>query len=166
MLHGPLELRPARAGDAPAMARLSRDHIEAGLSWRYSPGRIAALIADAETAAVAACDAVAPLHDGAAPGPLRAFAIMQFGDERAHLVLMCVAPEHRRRGVGRRLLGWLVASARVAGIAAIDLELRADNAAAHAFYRTLGFADTAVVPGYYEGRLPALRMRCQLRPTS
>ena len=156
MAPAPLDLRLAHATDAPAMACLSRDHIEAGLAWRYSAGRVAALIAAADTSAVAAFDAADSLH---------AFAIMQFGDERAHLVLMCVAPEHRRRGVGRRLLDWLAASARVAGIAAIELELRADNAEAHAFYRAFGFADSIVVPRYYDGRLPALRMRWHLRPT-
>lgn len=156
MVSAPLDLRLARAGDAPAMACLSRDHIEAGLAWRYSGHRVAALIADADICGVVALDAAAVLQ---------AFAVMQFGDERAHLVLMCVAPGHRRRGVGRRLLDWLVSSARVAGIASIELELRADNAAAHAFYRGLGFADDVVVPRYYDGRLPALRMRRRLRPS-
>lgn len=157
MAQVPLVLRLARDGDAAAMARLSRDHIEAGLAWRYSPGRVAALIADAETTALAACDAAGALH---------AYAVMQFGDERAHLVLLCVAPGLRRQGVGRRLMEWLLASARVAGIAAVELELRCDNAAAHAFYRSLGFADAALVPGYYDGRIAALRMRRALRPTT
>ena len=89
---------------------------------------------------------------------------MQFGDERAHLVLMCVRPARRRQGVARRLLDWLEGSARVAGIVSIDLELRADNDGAHAFYRALGFGESAVVPGYYEGRVAARRMSLRLRP--
>ncbi len=155
MDEAPVKLRLARAEDAPAMSRMSRDFIEAGLDWRYSPSRIAALVADADTSALAACGEA---------GGLSGFAVMQFGDVKAHLVLMCVAPAGRRRGVGRRLLGWLLKTARVAGMASVGLELRADNAAAGAFYAALGFAETAVVPGYYQGRVAARRMRLLLRP--
>ena len=136
------------------MAAMSRDFIEAGLAWRYSPQRVAALVGDRETTALVACDAAG----------VQGFAVMQFGDERAHLVLMCVRPAWRRQGVARRLLDWLEGSARVAGIVSIDLELRADNDGAHAFYRALGFGESAVVPGYYEGRVAARRMSLRLRP--
>ena len=154
MAQAPITLRLARAGDALAMSRMSRDFIENGLDWKYSPGRIAALVADQETVALAACDGAA----------LQAFAVMQFGAERAHLVLMCVEPALRRQGVGRRLIAWLVESARVAGIVSIHLELRADNEAAHTFYDSLGFVETVVVPGYYQGRVSARRMQLLLRP--
>lgn len=147
-------LRLARAAEAPSMAAMSRDFIEAGLAWRYSPQRVAGLVGDRETIALVACDAAS----------LQGFAVMQFGDERAHLVLMCVRPACRRRGIARSLIDWLVDSARVAGIASIDLELRADNDGAHAFYRALGFVDSVVVPGYYEGRVAARRMSRRLRP--
>ena len=95
---------------------------------------------------------------------VQGFAAMQFGDEHAHLVLMCVHPARRRQGIARGLIDWLTASAQVAGMAAIALELRADNDAAHAFYRRLGFAESALVPGYYEGRVAARRMLRRLRP--
>ena len=154
MIHRAITLRPARVDDALAMAAMSRDFIEAGLDWRYSPQRIARIIGDRETIALVACDAAG----------VRGFAIMQFGDERAHLVLMCVQPAHRRLGIGRRLIEWLVESARVAGTVSIHLELRADNEGAQAFYRTLGFSETIVVAGYYEGRVSARRMLRLLRP--
>ena len=70
---------------------------------------------------------------------------------------------HRHLGIGRRLIDWLVESARVAGIASIHLELRADNVSAQAFYRALGFSETLVVPGYYDGRVSARRMLRMLR---
>ena len=147
-------LRLARTGDAPALAAMSRDFVEGGLAWRYVPGRIAALVGDAQTTVLVA----------AGDAGVQGFAAMQFGDEHAHLVLMCVRPARRRQGIGRGLLAWLTESARVAGMAAIHLELRTDNDAAHAFYRTLGFAESAVVPGYYEGRVAARRMLRRLRP--
>lgn len=148
-------LRLAGAHDAPVMALMSRDLIETGLSWRYSPRRVAALITEAETAALVACDGTEVLG----------FAVMHFGDERAHLSLLCVQPAHQRRGIARRVLEWLFKSARVAGIASIHLELRADNEPGRLFYRALGFEETNLVPGYYEGRFAARRMVHILRPT-
>jgi [ribosomal protein S18]-alanine N-acetyltransferase len=146
-------LRPAQAQEARAMAEMSRALIEGGLAWRYTPHRIAALIADPDSVALVA-------HDGTR---IQGFAVMQFGDERAHLVLLCVQPALQQRGIGRRLTQWLLESARVAGIASIDLELRADNAAALAFYRRLGFSETQVIAGYYDGSIPARRMTLRLR---
>jgi len=145
-------LRLAHAHEARTMAEMSRALIEAGLGWRYTPRRIAALIADPDTVALVA-------HDGAR---IQGFAVMQFGDERAHLVLLCVQPALQLHGIGRKLIEWLLESARVAGIGSIQLELRADNAAALAFYHRLGFGETQVVSGYYEGSIPARRMSLRL----
>ena len=146
-------LRLARPDDARAMAEMSRQFIEAGLAWRYSPARIGALMRQRETTSLVA-------GDGAG---LQGFSIMEFGDERAHLVLLCVQPALRRSGIGRGMVEWLVASAQVAGMAAIRLELRADNAGAQAFYTALGFSEDGLVPGYYDGRITARRMVRRLR---
>jgi [ribosomal protein S18]-alanine N-acetyltransferase len=148
-----IQLRPACAQDAQAIARMSRDLIEAGLGWSYDVPRIVRLIADADTVALVACDQAGPVG----------FAIMQFGEERAHLVLLAVMPRQQRRGVARRLVSWLLESARIAGIAELSLELRAGNAGARAFYRSMGFDDAGLLPGYYQHREPALRMKRVLR---
>lgn len=145
-------LRPARLQDARALAEMSRDLIEGGLGWRYTPPRIAALIRERDTMALVACDGQA----------LHGFAIMQFGDTEAHLTLLCVQPAQRHRGIGRRLIEWLAASGRVAGLTTIRLELRADNASALAFYRRLGFVETQWLPGYYAGRIAARGMALKL----
>lgn len=146
-------LRPARAGEARTLAEMSRTLIEAGLGWRYTPRRMASLIADPDAVALVA-------HDGS---QIQGFAVMQFGDEEAHLVLLCVRPALRKRGIGRCLAEWLLESARVAGIATIGLELRADNPAALAFYRQLGFSQTQQLAGYYDQRVDARRMTLRLR---
>mgnify|MGYP001432404335 CR=1 FL=1 len=148
-------LRLARAGDLHAMALLSRDLIETGLAWRYTPRRMAELVADDDISAVVACEG----------SRLCGFGIMQFGDTHAHLVLLGVQAAQQRRGVGGQLHGWLLASARAAGMAAIGLELRADNPAALAFYRRLGYAELPGTAGYYDGRIAARRMRLVLRET-
>jgi len=149
-------LRPARLQDARALAEMSRDLIEGGLGWRYTPPRMAALIREPDTMALVASDGRL----------LHGFAVMQFGDTEAHLTLLCVQPAQRHRGIGRRLIEWLVVSARVAGITAIRLELRADNASALAFYRRLGFVETLWLPGYYAGRVAARGMTLALTATT
>lgn len=148
-----LELGLAKESDAQRLAALARDLIEAGLGWGYRPPRMAALIRDPETLTLLA------------RGPAQAvgFAVMRFGDERAHLILLAVQPAHQRRGVGRRLIEWLLESAQVAGVSSVHVELRASNAPAYGFYRSLGFVETIRVPGYYRGRETALRMIRMLR---
>jgi [ribosomal protein S18]-alanine N-acetyltransferase len=149
-----VQCRPALANEAQAMAEMSRTLVESGLGWRYTPPRMTALIDDADTVALVACEA---RH-------LRGLAVMHFGETQAHLVLLCVDAGQQRRGIGRRLTEWLVESAQVAGIRSIRLELRADNPAALAFYRRLGFSETRLVPGYYGGRIAARRMERTLAP--
>lgn len=142
-----ITIRLAEPRDAQAIALMSRDFIEAGLGWKYDAARVLRAIRDRETLAVVACE------NGKAGGrgALAGFAIMEFGDERAHLVLLAVRPAHRRLGIGQRLLEWMLQSARVAGMASIHLELRSGNEAARRFYRAMGFYETVLVPGYYRG---------------
>jgi len=146
-------LRLARRADAATLAAMSRDLIEAGLGWHYRPERVARLLDDPETVTLVA----------SAGEPVAGFAIMTLGDERAHLVLLAVQPRHQRRGVARRMTEWLVRTAVTAGMAAIDVELRAGNAAALALYRASGFAETRRLPGYYRARETAIRMTRMLR---
>ncbi|MCE9640927.1 MAG: GNAT family N-acetyltransferase, partial [Betaproteobacteria bacterium] len=94
---------------------------------------------------------------------LTGFAIMNFGDEQAHLSLLAVTPSHQRCGIGRQIMDWLEESALVAGITTVNLELRANNFAARDFYRALGFTDSAYIPGYYRGVETALRMSRDIR---
>src|SRR5574341_1845564 len=161
-----ITIRPAEPRDAQAIAAMSRDFIESGLGWKYDAARVLRAMRDRETLAVVACEG-AKTGPSTPQGAIAGFAIMEFGDERAHLVLLAVRPSHRRLGIGQRLLDWLLESARVAGMASIHLELRAANDAARLFYRAMGFYETVLVPGYYrsgEGRKEgALRMLRVLR---
>ena len=150
---GAVTIGLAAPRDARAIAEMARDHVESGLGWRYDPERVLRAIRNRETAVLAA----------RARSALSGFAIMDFGDERAHLVLLAVRPQHRRRGIGRALVEWLLESARTAGMASVHLELRANNEAARRFYRALGFSETVLVPRYYAGREAAMRMIRVLR---
>ena len=147
------EIRLARAADARVMAVMSRELIEAGLGWRWTPACVRSAMRDPETNAIVACAGARPVG----------FAVMQYGETSAHLLLLAVAADCRRRGIGQALWEWLLASARVAGIAEVRLELRAGNTGARRFYRRLGCVEGATVPGYYAGVEAALQMRCALR---
>jgi ribosomal-protein-alanine N-acetyltransferase len=142
---------------------MSRDFIESGLGWKYDAPRVLRAIRDRDTLAVVACEGA----KAGAKGAITGFAIMEFGDERAHLVLLAVRPSQRRLGIGQRLLEWLLESARTAGMASVHLELRSSNDAARRFYRAMGFYETVLVPGYYRGgegrKEGALRMLRVLR---
>ena len=148
-----LTLKLAAPADAATIAAMSRELIEAGLPWTWTPERVARNLAQPDTLVLTARDGV----------PLVGFAIMQFGDERAHLSLLAVRPDCQRQGVGRRMLEWLTASALTAGIASIRLELRESNLGARRFYLSQGFAETARISGYYRGVETAVRMLREIR---
>lgn len=148
------ELRLATRADAADIARMSRDLIEDGLGWSWRPERVAAMIRNREAVVLVA----------RAGEELIGFAIMEFHDRHAHLNLLAVQPDHRRRGVGGALLGWLEKSARFAGIEELVLEVRARNRGARDFYERLGWETARYVSGYYRGRESAIRMIRRLAP--
>ena len=94
---------------------------------------------------------------------LAGFAIMHFLAEDAHLMLLAVHPAYQRGGLGRRLMDWLEKSARVAGIATLHLEVRANNQTARAFYRNLGYQEVRFVPWYYSPLDSAIYLTRELR---
>jgi len=156
----------AHTDDARQIAEMSRDLIEVGLSWSWTPSRVQHFISGEDSSVVVARNnRRGDPRYGDSPRARRgieAFAIMHFGDEVAHLNLLAVAPEHRRQGLARQLMDWLTATAIEAGVFRIDLELRLQNEQARAFYATLGFEAQGVVQGYYQGREAALRMSRRL----
>jgi ribosomal-protein-alanine N-acetyltransferase len=169
-----ITIRVAEPRDAQAVALMSRDFIESGLGWKYDVQRVLKAIRDRETLTIVACEGGKPAMpastspSSAARSAITGFAIMELGEERAHLVLLAVRPSHRRLGIGQRMLEWLLETARVAGMASVHLELRAGNDAARRFYRAMGFYETVLVPGYYRGveggrKEGALRMLRVLR---
>jgi len=144
----------ATRADARAIAELSRDHIERGLGWSWTEGRVERAIVDPDIN-------VAVVRDGAA---IAAFGIMSYRDAAAHLLLFAVRRSHQRRGLGRRLLGWLEQVARDAGIRSIHVECRRDNAAARNFYGEHGYHERVIAPGYYRGVEDAVRLEKWLVP--
>lgn len=148
----PPVIRLARPAEAGTIAQMSRDMVEFGLSWSWTEQRVRHAIGDSATNV-----AVALRRDR-----LQAFGIMQYGDDKAHLVLLAVRPAMRHQGWGKGLTQWLEACAKLAGIGQVRVEARADNHNAIAFYRRLGYELAGTVAGYYEGKVDALRLEKRL----
>ena len=67
----------------------------------------------------------------------------------AHIMNIAVHPRHMRKGLGKKLLDFLLGeiAAQRAGI--VYLEVRRSNAAAIGLYERSGFTTVSVRPGYY-----------------
>jgi ribosomal-protein-alanine N-acetyltransferase len=142
------DLRLAVANDARDIAAMSRDLVEQGLGWRWTAAKILGCIRDPDINV-----AVAFEH-----GILVGFGIMKYADQEAHLNLLAVTPSRQHHGIGAALMAWLETCALTAGIGAIYLEARAENAQARGFYNKLGYKEIALARGYYWGREDAVRI--------
>jgi len=138
----------ARVLDAPRIASMSRDYIEIGLGWKWTAGRVRKCLRDPDTNVVLVRES----------GAIAGFAIMQYGDDEAHLLLLAVDSSRRRRGIGTALIRWLETSALTAGIGVVYLEARWRNGEARGFYRQHGYAEVARVPRMYRGVEDGLRI--------
>lgn len=70
-------------------------------------------------------------------------------DGTAHITTIGVAPEHRRRGLAKRMLYHIEALLRAKQINTICLEVRVGNLAAQELYRGLGYAVVQRITKYY-----------------
>jgi len=160
MTHPEIAIGLGRRADAVQIALMSREFIEHGLGWSWTPQRVA----------VSLRSPIALVAVARAGQRLVGFGIMRYGDDDARLDLLGVAADQRRLGVGRRLVTWLERPALVAGLASVSLEVRASNVGAQEFYERLGYLPLRRIAGYYQGREAAIRMRrelgCRDRPVA
>ena len=144
-------VRPARITDAPAIAELAHavHAMHAGALpdvFQPSDAPVLAVVAVERLVARAGPLFLVATVDEAFAGYARA----ELQDEPAsahkraartlYLAEMGVAPEWRKRGVGRALLAAVRDAAAERGAAAIALDVYAFNAEARAFYEREGFA--------------------------
>jgi [ribosomal protein S18]-alanine N-acetyltransferase len=148
VLNSTIQIRLALGPDAPRIAAMSRDLIEQGLGWSWTPQRVARSIRDPNSNVAVAGEAT----------QLVGFGIMKYRDEEAHLHLFAIQEAYRRQGIGTALMAWFERTALVAGIGVIRLEARLSNQDARAFYRHLGYEEVTTVRGYYLGVETAVRM--------
>ncbi|MCU0904182.1 MAG: GNAT family N-acetyltransferase [Tabrizicola sp.] len=68
----------------------------------------------------------------------------------AELLTLAVAPDSRRRGLGRKLVARFLYQSRLRGAERAFLEVAADNTAATGLYESAGFTRAGMRPGYYQ----------------
>ena len=95
------------------------------------------------------------------------YGVMSVGAGEAHILNLCVGEVHRCRGVGRRLLTYLVERGGASGMSEAFLEVRPSNTSAIRLYLSLGFEQVGMRRGYYQavgGREDAAVLKLALRP--
>lgn len=91
--------------------------------------------------------------------------VLQVIGDEAHLLNITVTPPSQGRGLGLRLLDFLMKRAHERGARECFLEVRASNAGAYRLYERYGFNEVGRRRGYYPGvggREDALVMACPL----
>ena len=130
-------IRPATPADLPAIISLERASPTAA-HWsdaEYS------LLFDAGAAARIVLVALAP--------ETAAFIVARTAGPEWEIENVVVAPGLRGRGIGLALVHAVLDRAKIAPAEAVNLEVRASNAAARALYRRAGFGENGARPGYY-----------------
>ena len=95
------------------------------------------------------------------------YGVMSVGAGEAHILNLCIGELHRCRGVGRRLLTYLVERGSAAGMSEAFLEVRPSNTSAIRLYLSVGFEQVGMRRGYYQavgGREDAAVLKLALRP--
>lgn len=94
------------------------------------------------------------------------YGVMSVGAGEAHILNLCIREKHRCRGVGKKVLNYLLDRAAAAGMTEAFLEVRPSNTAAIRLYQSLGFEHVGIRRGYYQavgGREDASVLKLGLR---
>lgn len=67
-----------------------------------------------------------------------------YDGHRGWINYLAVAPEYRRRGLARKMMGEAERLLRGAGCAKVNLQVRIDNQEVMAFYRSIGYSEDQV----------------------
>ncbi|MEX0916210.1 MAG: ribosomal protein S18-alanine N-acetyltransferase [Wenzhouxiangellaceae bacterium] len=84
-------------------------------------------------------------------GEISGYAILSAAAGEAHLLNLCVAGDHRRRGLGQLLLDGVLVDADLRQAGRLFLEVRPSNKSAIRLYRQNDFHVIGRRPGYYPG---------------
>jgi ribosomal-protein-alanine N-acetyltransferase len=95
------------------------------------------------------------------------YGVMSVGAGEAHILNLCIGDLYRCKGVGRRLLTYLIERGTAAGMSEAFLEVRPSNTSAIRLYLSVGFEQVGMRRGYYQavgGREDAAVLKLALRP--
>jgi ribosomal protein S18 acetylase RimI-like enzyme len=121
--------------------------------WEEMAAGLLDLAGDALSAAIERAHSYPLPHVGAIirrQGEVAACGLAKLEDAHAGLFAVNIAPTHRRQGLGRTIVGALLAEASRRGSQIAYLQVTADNEAALALYRVFGFEP--VYDYWYRGR--------------
>jgi ribosomal-protein-alanine N-acetyltransferase len=79
--------------------------------------------------------------------------------EKLHIINIAVHPDYRRRGVGRKMIEFVIKLAKKKQKKEVYLEVRETNIAGQELYKQLGFAFSGIIPDYYSDGESGLIMR-------
>ena len=136
-----IRLRSMRADDIPQVAAL--DHLSFADPWPQGSFEYE-LKANNYSLCLVAEDPEAPESENI----VGALVIWLIVDE-AHIATIAVHPDHRHRGIGRRLLAEGLLQAAERGAVKSLLEVRSGNAEALHLYYGFGFKAVGLRPNYY-----------------
>ncbi len=108
---------------------LSRETAESGVDEWYAPYELRSEIAHPRS--ILAVD-----NTG---GTVTGFVHAVTGDELGHVLRLYVVPDHRRQGIGRRLLEYVIDEVADLGFDRVVALVLADNDLGVEFYRSMGF---------------------------
>ena len=80
------------------------------------------------------------------------YGVLSAAAGEAHILNLCVAPEHQGEGHGRRILDRLIDLARWHRAERVFLEVRPSHTSAIALYHRAGFCEIGQRPNYYPAR--------------
>ncbi len=152
-------IRPMRWTDLAAVAALE-EQIHPDTAWRLNTWW--AELAQRPRRQYLVAQACA--HGGEAPAII-GYAGLDVHGEDADVMTIAVDPAHRGTGLGAALLSSLHTTASGRGVAAVLLEVRADNLAALALYARAGYRRIHTRRGYYQPEgVDAIILRAVLTP--
>ncbi len=145
-----MNVRAATRADAEAIAAIERDAAPAPWTGAAVRGSL-----ELPTTRAWVC-----AHEGAVIGHLLTAAVGDTGE----VLILATHPDHRRRGVARRLLDEAAACWQVEGVVEAFLEVRADNAPARALYAAAGWREVGRRRAYYRDGEDAVLLRWDAAP--
>ena len=84
---------------------------------------------------------------------LAGYCVMSTGASEAHILNLSIAQDYRRRGLGQRLLGHMLDTAKLHNVGTVFLEVRPSNDGAIALYDKMGFNQIGTRRDYYPAKV-------------
>ncbi len=141
-----LHLRGFSVGDLPAVYNLACST----LSERYDPNLFATISSSWPEGFIVV----------ESPWGIKAFLLgVMTSPIHSRVLMLAVAPDMRRRGIGTMLMERYLEESRKKGARVLTLEVRKGNHAAMEFYRRFNLEPVDVIEGYYNDGEDAYQMQ-------